>query len=142
MFSNTLPIIQESDCTLLISIIRVNSVVYYSTLTNSFDFNKTSCFLLALFFVLLINNKTHHCKKMKFSIKNFFSKCDRIRRKMQISSQLLKKLETLLFFFFAVHHSQRCTQDPAKYLQWDIFAKIVKSQRPLFIFAKSFSVNV
>ena len=99
MFSNTLPIIQESDCTLLISIITVNSVVYYSTLTNSFDFNKTSCFLLALFFVLLINNKTHHCKKMKFSIKNFFSKCDRIRRKMQISSQLLKKLETLLFFF-------------------------------------------
>ena len=28
---------------------------------------------------------------MKFSIKNFFSKCDQIRRKLQIWSHLLKK---------------------------------------------------
>ena len=29
---------------------------------------------------------------MKFSIKDFFSKCDQIRRKLQIWSHLLKKL--------------------------------------------------
>ena len=28
---------------------------------------------------------------MKFSIKDFFSKCDKIRRKVRISSHLLKK---------------------------------------------------
>ena len=30
-------------------------------------------------------------QKMKFSIKDFFSKCDQIRRKLQIWSHLLKK---------------------------------------------------
>ena len=30
-------------------------------------------------------------QKMKFSIKDFFSKCERIRRKLQIWSYLLKK---------------------------------------------------
>ena len=31
------------------------------------------------------------CKKMKFSVKNFSSKCDHIRRKLRIWSHLLKK---------------------------------------------------
>ena len=37
---------------------------------------------------------------MKFSIKNFFSKCDQIRRKLPIWSHLLKKslMENLIFF--------------------------------------------
>ena len=37
---------------------------------------------------------TLHCitaQKMKFSIKDFFSKCDQIRRKLRIWSHLLKK---------------------------------------------------
>ena len=36
---------------------------------------------------------------MKFSIKDFFSKCDKIRRKMQIWSHLLKKslMENFIF---------------------------------------------
>ena len=36
---------------------------------------------------------------MKFSIKNFFSKCDQIRRKLRIRSYLLKKslMENLIF---------------------------------------------
>ena len=38
----------------------------------------------------------------KFSIKDFFSKCDQIRRKLQISSHLLKKLLVENFIFFAV----------------------------------------
>ena len=44
-----------------------------------------------------ILHKLH--KKKMFSIKNFFSKCDQIRRKLQIWSHLLKKLlmENLTF---------------------------------------------
>ena len=38
-------------------------------------------------------------KKMKFSIKGFFSKCDQIRRKLRIWSHLLKKslMENFIF---------------------------------------------
>ena len=38
-------------------------------------------------------------QKMKFSIKDFFSKCEQIRRELQIWSHLLKKslLEKLIF---------------------------------------------
>ena len=39
---------------------------------------------------------------MKFSIKDFFSKCDQIRRKMQIWSNLLKKSLMENFIFCAV----------------------------------------
>ena len=39
-------------------------------------------------------------QKMKFSIRNFFSKCDQIRRKLQISSHLLKKKFLMENFFF------------------------------------------
>ena len=42
-------------------------------------------------------------QKMKFSIKNFFSKCDQIRRKLQIWSHLLKKSLMENFFFCGVH---------------------------------------
>ena len=40
---------------------------------------------------------------MKFSIKDFFSKCDQIRRKLQIWSYLLKKPLMENFFFCAVY---------------------------------------
>ena len=39
---------------------------------------------------------------MKFSIKNFFSKCDQIHRKLRISSDLLKKSLMENFTFCAV----------------------------------------
>ena len=41
-------------------------------------------------------------QKMKFSIKDFFSKCDQIRRKLQIWSHLLKKSLMENFIFCAV----------------------------------------
>ena len=41
-------------------------------------------------------------RKMKFPIKDFFSKCDQIRRKLQISSHLLKKSLMENFIFCAV----------------------------------------
>ena len=52
----------------------------------------------------LFKNLLHHAQKMKFSIKDFFSKCDLIRRKLRIWSRLLKKsLMENFFFFWAVH---------------------------------------
>ena len=45
---------------------------------------------------------TYTAQKMKFSIKDFFSKCDQIRRKLGIWSQLLKKSLTENFIFCAV----------------------------------------
>ena len=41
-------------------------------------------------------------QKMKFSIKDFFSKCDQIRRKLLIWPHLLKKSLTENFIFCAV----------------------------------------
>ena len=43
-------------------------------------------------------------QKMKFSIKDFFSKCEQIRRKLRIWSQLLKKSLIENFIFWAVLH--------------------------------------
>ena len=42
-----------------------------------------------------------HAQELKFSIKNFFSKCDQIRRKLRIWSHLLKKYLMENFVFFA-----------------------------------------
>ena len=42
-------------------------------------------------------------QKMKFSIKDFFSKCDQVRRKLRISSHLLKKSLMEILIFCAVH---------------------------------------
>ena len=39
---------------------------------------------------------------MKFPIKDFFSKCDQIRRKLRIWSHLLKKSLMENFYFYAV----------------------------------------
>ena len=46
-------------------------------------------------------------KKMKFSIKDFFSKCDQIRSFVQIWSYLLKKSLMKNFIFYAVMISVR-----------------------------------
>ena len=42
---------------------------------------------------------------MKFTIKDFFSICDQIRRKLRIWVQLLKKSSMKNFFFCAVFHA-------------------------------------
>ena len=41
-------------------------------------------------------------QKNKFSIKDFFSKCDQIHRKLEIWSHLLKKSLIKYFIFYAV----------------------------------------
>ena len=47
-------------------------------------------------------SKCNTTQKMKFSIKDFFSKCDQIRRKLRIWSHLLKKSGMENFSFCAV----------------------------------------
>ena len=48
------------------------------------------------------DNPVHTAQKMKFSIKDFFRKCDQIRRKLRIWSPLLKKSLMENFIFCAV----------------------------------------
>ena len=45
------------------------------------------------------NPQSYTAQKMKFSIKDFFSKCDQIRKEMRIWSHLLKKhlIENFIF---------------------------------------------
>ena len=47
--------------------------------------------------------KLHTAQKMKFSIKDFFSKCDQIRSKLGIWSHLLKRSLIENFFFVQCH---------------------------------------
>ena len=49
-------------------------------------------------------------KKNKFSIKDFFSKCDQIHRKSRIYSHLLKKSLMENFIFSTVHHKVHSIQ--------------------------------
>ena len=48
---------------------------------------------------IVLSHTTH---KMKFSVKDFFSKCDQIWRKLRIWSHLLKKSSMENFIFCAV----------------------------------------
>ena len=49
-----------------------------------------------------IYNRAFTAQKMKFSVKDLFSKCDQIRRKLRIWLHLLKKSLTENFIFCAV----------------------------------------
>ena len=55
-----------------------------------------------LFSFLIILWKHVTAQKLKFSIKDFYSKCDQIRRKLRIWSHLLKKSLMKNFIFCAV----------------------------------------
>ena len=62
-----------------------------------------SVYLFALEFRLVFwLFSANTAQKMKFSIKDFFSKCDQIRRKLWIWSHLLKKSLMENFMFCAV----------------------------------------
>ena len=61
-------------------------------------------------------------KKMKLSIKDFFSNYDQIRRKMRIWSHLLKKSLMENFIFYAVLTFQTCKMLLVKYI--NIFVHI------------------
>ena len=61
--------------------------------------------------MLGVHKKAMHTlpKKMKLSIKNFFSKYDQISRKLRIWSHLLKKSVMENFIFCAMIFKQTCS---------------------------------
>ena len=58
--------------------------------------------IFALFLYHCHSFHTHTAQKRKFPIKDFFSKCDQIRRKLRIWSHLLKKSLMGNFIFCAM----------------------------------------
>ena len=59
---------------------------------------------------VLVVLKTLRTHKMKFSIKDFFSKCDQVRSFLWIWSHLLKKSLMENFIFYAVKSEQNVAQ--------------------------------
>ena len=66
-------------------------------------------------------------QKMKFSIKDFFSECDQIRRKLRIWSHLLKKSFMANFIFCAVNKSTKMFPGDSKYIHILKILKFTKS---------------
>ena len=58
-------------------------------------------------FSYMLQVMSHTAQKMKFSIKNFFSKFDQLRRKLWIWSHLLKKSLMEKFIFCAVSKERK-----------------------------------
>ena len=71
--------------------------------------------IIAVIIALVNSSHTHTltAQKMKFSINDFFSKCEQIRIFLQICSHLLKKslMENFIFCAVTVHmtYSGTCT---------------------------------
>ena len=62
---------------------------------------------ITLYNLIIFELSDFTAQKMKFSIKDFFSKCDQIRRKLRIWSHLLKKSLMENFIFCEVFHIAR-----------------------------------
>ena len=81
-------------------------------LKKSTEFNsKLKKFKFRIIQVSVLEFVANTAQKMKFSIKNFFSKCDEIRKKLRIWSHLLKKslMENFIFGGVkALETSNRC----------------------------------
>ena len=69
----------------------------------------SSCAITERYFHVFKNKNVNTAQKMKFSIKNFFSKCNQIRRLRRIWSYSLKKSLRENFIFCAV--KERCNQN-------------------------------
>ena len=80
--------------------------LYHSHFCSFTSICKHSCFTCILFkiicLILVSRFRISLHKKMKFFIKDFFSKCDRIRSFLRIWSHLLKKSLMQTFTFCAV----------------------------------------
>ena len=75
---------------------------------------------------------------MKFSVKDFFSKCDQIRNSLQIWSHLLKKSLMENFIFYAV---SKVTEPAHNYTRSQAHFQVF-SCRSLEIFQSSYPANI
>ena len=92
------------------SLVHVGSIILNA---NYYYYYYLLLLLFSLYFMLAFNSFSDlfasisrnvlHCIKMKSFTKDFFSKCDQIRRKPQIWSHLLKKFLMGNFIFCAVN---------------------------------------
>ena len=88
---------------------RVKKVCHTSISPTAAVIKTANLRFKSTFMKLLIQSRFNHLRvtstevitaqKMKFSIQDFFRKCDQIRRKLQILSHLLKKSLTENFIF-------------------------------------------
>ena len=90
------------------------------TLRFKITFPYNTCEQLLLSLARFSKTLGYHWAKMKFSIKNFFSKCDQMRRKLRNWSHLLRKplIESFIFCavcFLAREDSSRFAQ---KVMKW------------------------
>ena len=87
---------------------KFKMIIFWRYLDSCYSYADKICFKwrfdLGFAKLNLLSCLTLH-KKMKFSIKNLFSKCDHIRRKLRIWSHLLKKSLMENFFLWNVRHN-------------------------------------
>ena len=76
---------------------KLTAVVFFSFFIKFLDV----IFIILSFIIYIFAG--YHCTKMKFCIKDFFSKCDQIHSFLQIWSRLLKKPLMENFIFCAVY---------------------------------------
>ena len=75
---------------------------------------------------------------MKFSIKDFFSKCDQIRSHFLCSNTV----NIVQFAYADFFKFERRIQNPVEHLRWSFFVKIVTGFQALTTFAKSSMLDV
>ena len=88
-------------------------------------------------------NRYITAQKMKFSIKDFFSKCDQIRRKLRIWSHLLKKslVENSIFFEeIFIYIINKYTFEKARSIQ-DVTISRTNQKRFFYCSVSSFCLN-
>ena len=80
-------------------IVRSSSLKKCFEMLRKIHIKKTSSFLVN---VILETVVLYNAQKMRFSIKDYFSKCDQIRRELRIWLYLLKKSSMKNFIFCAL----------------------------------------
>ena len=87
---------------------RIETSYLIGTANQLSGFYVTEIFALHELYTLYLDcfytmNKAHqHCKKMKFTVMDFFSKCNEIRRKLRIWSHLVRKFSRENFIFLVM----------------------------------------
>ena len=89
------------------------------------------CYLIWMSFTRVLIGSAETAQKMKFSINNFISKCDQIRKNLRIWSHLLKTFLMENFIFCAVWKSQENFQVESRFYKKIVcsYARNVLSQK-------------